>query len=287
MHSREKALSEKRLFIRRMTTNPHDLNTYLEVAREAALHAGVILKEHFGKVCPSMIDEKAKNDYVTDVDKKSEEIIKGHIKSHFNNHGILAEESLEEKNTSAFLWIIDPLDGTLNYIHGLPNFAISIALEIEGNLAVGLIYDPLRENTYSAMKGHGSFKNNKRIQVSHSKTLNTSLIATGFPYRIKDIIDPYLKVFKDFFMCATGIRRGGSACLDLAYTAEDIFGGFFECALSPWDMAAGALLVEEAGGMVTDFKGNDQYLKTGNIIAGSKGVHHEMLEIIQKPLRSE
>ncbi|GAN33647.1 MAG: inositol monophosphatase [Candidatus Brocadia sinica] len=268
-----------------MTTNPHDLNTYLEVAREAALHAGVILKEHFGKVCPSMIDEKAKNDYVTDVDKKSEEIIKGHIKSHFNNHGILAEESLEEKNTSAFLWIIDPLDGTLNYIHGLPNFAISIALEIEGNLAVGLIYDPLRENTYSAMKGHGSFKNNKRIQVSHSKTLNTSLIATGFPYRIKDIIDPYLKVFKDFFMCATGIRRGGSACLDLAYTAEDIFGGFFECALSPWDMAAGALLVEEAGGMVTDFKGNDQYLKTGNIIAGSKGVHHEMLEIIQKTFK--
>lgn len=285
MHSREKALSEKRLFIRRMTTNPHDLNTYLEVAREAALHAGVILKEHFGKVCPSMINEKAKNDYVTDVDKKSEEIIKGHIKSHFNNHGILAEESLEEKNTSAFLWIIDPLDGTLNYIHGLPNFAISIALEIEGNLAVGLIYDPLRENTYSAMKGHGSFKNNKRIQVSHSKTLNTSLIATGFPYRIKDIIDPYLKVFKDFFMCATGIRRGGSACLDLAYTAEDIFGGFFECALSPWDMAAGALLVEEAGGMVTDFKGNDQYLKTGNIIAGSKGVHHEMLEIIQKTFK--
>lgn len=268
-----------------MTTNPHDLNTYLEVAREAALHAGDILKEHFGKVCPSMIDEKAKNDYVTDVDKKSEEIIKGHIKSHFNNHSILAEESLEEKNTSAFLWIIDPLDGTLNYIHGLPNFAISIALEIEGNLAVGLIYDPLRENIYSAMKGHGSFKNNKRIQVSHSKTLNTSLIATGFPYRIKDIIDPYLKVFKDFFMRATGIRRGGSACLDLAYTAEDIFGGFFECALSPWDMAAGALLVEEAGGVVTDFKGNDQYLKTGNIIAGSKGVHHEMLEIIQKTFK--
>jgi len=269
-----------------MTMNPNDLNTYLEVAKEASLRAGVILKEHFGKVCPSMIDEKAKNDYVTDVDKKSEEIIKGYIKTHFNNHDILAEESFEERNASPFLWIIDPLDGTLNYIHGLPSFAVSIALEIKGDLVVGLIYEPLRENIYSAMKGHGSFKNNKRIHVSHSSTLSSSLIATGFPYRIKDIIDPYLKVFKDFFMQATGIRRGGSACLDLAYTAEGIFGGFFECALSPWDMAAGALLVEEAGGVVTDFKGDRQYLKTGNIVAGTKGVHSEMLRIIQETFRN-
>ncbi|MFN3533148.1 MAG: inositol monophosphatase family protein [Candidatus Brocadia sp.] len=266
--------------------NTGNLNNYLEVAREAALRAGIVLKEHFGKVCPSMIDEKAKNDYVTEVDKKSEEIIKGYIKSHFSNHSMMAEESLEEKDDSAFLWIIDPLDGTLNYIHGLPSFAVSIALEIEGNLAVGLIYEPLRENIYAAMKGHGSFKNGKRIHVSRSSTLSTSLIATGFPYRIKDIIDPYLKVFKDFFMHATGIRRGGSACLDLAYTAEGIFGGFFECALSPWDMAAGALLVEEAGGVVTDFKGDKQYLKTGNIIAGTKVIHQEMLKIIQATFKN-
>ncbi len=269
-----------------MTTSPDDLNTYLQVAREAALRAGVVLKEYFGKVCPSMIGEKAKNDYVTEVDKRSEEIIKGYIRSHFRTHNILAEESLEEKSTSPFLWIIDPLDGTLNYIHGLPTFAVSIALEIEGALAVGLIYEPLRENIYSARKGHGSFKNNKRIHVSRSGTLSASLIATGFPYRIKDIIDPYLLVFKDFFMHATGIRRGGSACIDLAYTAEGIFGGFFEYALSPWDMAAGALLVEEAGGRVTDFKGNDHYLKTGSIIAASKGIHHEMLTIIQKTFKN-
>lgn len=269
-----------------MTTNPVDLSKYLEVAREAALRAGVVLKEHFGKVCPSMIDEKAKNDYVTEVDKKSEEIIKGYIKAHFSNHNILAEESLEEKGTSDFLWIIDPLDGTLNYIHGLPSFAISIALKIEENLVVGLIYESLRENIYSAIRGRGAFKNGKRIRVSLFSTLSTVLIATGFPYRIKDIIDPYLKVFKDFFMSATGIRRGGSACLDLAYTAEGIFGGFFECALSPWDMAAGALLVEEAGGIVTDFKGDKQYLKTGNIVAGAKGVHQEMLKIIQNTFKN-
>ena len=171
------------------------------------------------------------------------------------------------------------------YPRPLPCFAVSIALEIEGELAVGLIYEPLRENIYSAIKGHGAYKNGIRIHVSHSKTLNTSLIATGFPFRIKDIIDNYLKVFKELFMHATGIRRCGSACLDLAYTAEGIFGGFFECSLSPWDMAAGALLVEEADGVVTDFKGSGLYLKTGNIIAGAKGVHQEMLNIIQKTFK--
>ena len=262
-----------------------NLNKFLEVAKEAALRAGVVLKERFRKLCPSMIDEKAKNDFVTEADKKSEEIIKGHIRSQFNNHDILAEESLAVRNDSPFLWIIDPLDGTLNYIHGLPCFAVSIALEIEGELTIGLIYEPLKENIYSAIKGQGAFKNGKRIHVSRSNTLNTSLIATGFPFRIKDIIDNYLKVFKELFMHATGIRRGGSACLDLAYTAEGIFGGFFECSLSPWDMAAGALLVEEADGVVTDFKGSDLYLKTGNIIAGAKGVHQEMLNIIQKTFR--
>ena len=269
-----------------MTTNLNDLNKYLDVAKEAALTAGIVLKERFRKLCPSMIDEKAKNDFVTEADKKSEEIIKSHIRSHFNNHDILAEESLAERSASHFLWIIDPLDGTLNYIHGLPCFAVSIALEIEGELAVGLIYEPLRENIYSAIKGQGAFKNGKRIHVSHSNTLNTSLVATGFPFRIKDIIDNYLKVFKELFMHATGIRRGGSACLDLAYTAEGIFGGFFECALSPWDMAAGALLVKEAGGEVTDFHGGNQYLKTGNIIAGSKGVHQEILKIIQEVFKN-
>lgn len=267
--------------------NTGNLNNYLAVAQEAALQAGVILKEHFGKISPSMINEKATNDYVTVVDRRSEDIIKEHIKSHFQNHNIMAEESPAERHSSPFLWIIDPLDGTMNYIHGLPSFAVSIALAIEGSLAMGLIYEPLRENIYSAIRGHGSFKNDRRIHVSSSETLSTALIATGFPFRIKSVIDSYLRVFKDLFMRATGIRRGGSACLDLAYTAEGIFGGFFECALSPWDIAAGALLVEEAGGVVTDFEGKNQYLKTGNIIAGTKGVQREMLKIIQATFRNE
>lgn len=268
-----------------MATKLNDLSKYLDIATESAFRAGAILKEHFGKVCPSMIDEKAKNDFVTDLDRRSEDIIKGYIKSHFLNHGILAEESLAEKTSSPFLWIIDPLDGTANYIHGLPSFAVSIALEIEGNLAVGLIYEPLRENIYSAIKGQGAYKNGKRMNIFDPKPLSTSLIATGFPFRIKDVIDTYLKAFRELFLRASGIRRGGSACLDLAYTADGIFGGFFECALSPWDMAAGALLVEEAGGIVTDFKGGDQYLKTGCIIAANKGTHQEMVKVIQEIFR--
>jgi len=265
--------------------NQNNLKQYLEIAREAALQAGVVLKEHFGRVIPSMISEKAKNDYVTDVDKKSEAIIKNHIRSHFKDHDILAEESAPERYSSSFRWIIDPLDGTLNYIHGLPSFAISIALEIEGEMAVGLIYEPMRENVYSAIKGMGAYKNGGRMQVSGSGSMRTSLIATGFPFRIKDVIDTYLKAFRGLFMRATGLRRCGSACLDLAYTADGIFGGFFEIGLSPWDVAAGALIVKEAGGIVTDFVGGNQYLKTGNVIAGSEGVHAEMLEIIQEVFR--
>lgn len=268
-----------------MIPGQNNLRKYLNVAREAALQAGAVLKEHFGKLNPSMIDEKAKNDFVTDVDKKSEEIIKNYIRYHFHDHDILAEESAAESNSSPFRWIVDPLDGTSNYIHGLTNFAVSIALEHEGELIAGLIYEPQREIIYSATKGQGTFRNDKRIRVSQTETLNTSLIATGFPFRIKDVIDTYLKAFRELFMHASGIRRGGSACLDLAYTAEGIFGGFFECDLSPWDMAAGALLVKEAGGVVTDFKGGDHYLKTGNIIAGTNAVHKDMLKIIQEIFR--
>lgn len=265
-----------------MPMNRNNLKPFLEIAQKAALQAGVVLKEHFGKVSPSMINEKAKNDYVTDVDKKSEAIIKNLVRSHFKDHDILAEESTPERNSSPFRWIIDPLDGTLNYIHGLPSFAISIALEIEGELAVGLIYEPLREIVYSAVKDMGAFKNGCRMQVSSTGVLSASLIATGFPFRIKDVIDTYLKAFRGLFMRATGIRRCGSACLDLAYTADGVFGGFFEIGLSPWDVAAGALIVKEAGGVVTDFTGGNLFLKSGNVIAGSGGVHAEMLEIIQK-----
>jgi len=264
-----------------MTTKPNTLDIYLETARNGALQAGTVLIEHFMKLDSSKINEKAKNDFVTDMDKKSEEIIKNHILSNFQDHDILAEESLAETRNSPFLWIIDPLDGTSNYIHGVPCFAISIALEIYGELSMGLIYDPLSKSIYTATKGNGAWKNSKPICVSPSGSLSNSLIATGFPFRKKDIIDTYLKIFRKLFLQVSGIRRCGSACMDLAHTAEGIFGGFFEYSLSPWDFAAGVILIKEAGGRVSDFEGTDNYFKTGNIVAGSQKIHEEMLKIIR------
>ncbi|MCF6147188.1 MAG: inositol monophosphatase [Candidatus Kuenenia sp.] len=260
---------------------PNALASYLEVAKKAALESGIVLKKHFRKLDPSMINEKAANDFVTDVDRKSEEIIKDHIMAHFNDHAILAEESNAQTHTSPFLWIIDPLDGTANYIHGVPAFAISIALEIEGELSVGLVYDPLRDDIFSAIKGRGALKNSSPIHVSCLQNIKTSLVATGFPFRTKNIVDTYVTIFRELFNHVSDIRRGGSASLDLAYTAEGIFGAFFEYALSPWDIAAGALLVQEAGGITTDFSGKNHYLKTGDIVAGSKTIHTELLKIIQ------
>ncbi|MBM4055174.1 MAG: inositol monophosphatase [Planctomycetes bacterium] len=264
-----------------MKTTQQTLKTYLEVANNAAREAGTIQKKHFRKLNPSMINEKAANDFVTDVDKKSEEIIKDHIAKHFSDHAILAEESSANTHASPFLWIIDPLDGTANYIHGVPAFAISIALEIEGELCVGLVYDPLRDDVFTAIKGHGARKNGNPIHVSRSQNIKTSLIATGFPFRKKHIVDTYVKIFRELFNHVSDLRRGGSASLDLAYTAEGIFGAFFEYALSPWDIAAGALLIQEAGGITTDFSDKNNYLKTGNIVAGSKTIHTELLKIIQ------
>ena len=261
--------------------NTGNLNNYLEVARNAALQAGVVLREHFRKLNPSMINEKAANDFVTDVDKKSEEIIKDHILKYFRDHAILAEESNAKTHISPFRWIVDPLDGTANYIHGVPAFAISIALEIEGELSVGLVYDPSRNDIFTAIKGRGALKNGNPIHVSRSQNIKTTLVATGFPFRTKNIVDTYVTIFRELFNHVSDLRRGGSASLDLAYTAEGIFSAFFEYALSPWDIAAGALLVQEAGGVTTDFNGKNNYLNTGNIIAGSKIIHNELLKIIQ------
>ncbi|MCZ7623608.1 MAG: inositol monophosphatase [Candidatus Kuenenia sp.] len=264
-----------------MKVHPNTLAAYLEVAKQAAMEAGDVLKKYFRKLDASMIEEKAANDFVTDVDRRSEQIIKNHIITHFSDHAILAEESETQTNTSPFLWIIDPLDGTANYIHGVPAFAISIALEIKGELCMGIVYDPIKADIFSAVKGQGASKNGKPIHVSLPKNLNDSLIATGFPFRKKNIVDTYVKIFRELLNHASDMRRCGSASLDLAYTADGIFSGFFEYALSPWDIAAGALLVQEAGGITTDFNGKNNYLKTGNIIAGSKIIHNELLKIIQ------
>jgi len=179
-------------------------------------------------------------------------------------------------------WYVDPLDGTTNYIHAFPMFAASIALEVDGEIKVGVTYDPMRDECFHAVRGSGAYLNGKRIRVSTVSARNRTLFATGFPFRARQYLDDYLELFKYFFNNTRGIRRAGSATLDLAYIAAGRFDGFWELTLSPWDMAAGVVLVEEAGGTVTDFFGGGASLETGHIVASNGRFHEWMLEEIQK-----
>lgn len=249
---------------------------FLDIAIKSARLSGRFIINNLGRLSKGDVNLKAASDFVTYVDKESERIIIETIKDEFPNHTILAEESLKEDGE--YLWIIDPLDGTTNYIHGYPMFSVSIALRHEDEIKIGVIYDPLRDELYTAIKEGGAFLNGKPIHISNVKELRDSLITTGFPFRRKEMIDLYLKLFKNLFNKVSDIRRAGSAALDLAYLACGRCDGFFEIGLSPWDIAAGSLLIKEAGGIITDFSGTDEYLKTGNIIAGIPALHNEVLK---------
>ncbi len=189
---------------------------------------------------------------------------------------------MKEIETDGYRWIIDPLDGTTNFIHRYPVFSVSIALEYKREIILGVIYEPLKSDLFAAQKGRGAFLNGDIIRVSHVTTLRDSLITTGFPFRRKEFIDSYLVLFRNIFLRVSDLRRAGSAALDLAYLACGRCEGFFEIGLSPWDIAAGELLIKEAGGIVTDFGGGRDYLSTGNIVAGGPGIHGELLEEIKK-----
>jgi myo-inositol-1(or 4)-monophosphatase len=219
---------------------------------------------------------------VTRVDRWSEAVIMQTIRDKFPSHLFLAEETLKQEDTGNYRWIIDPLDGTTNYIHGYPMFSVSIALEFKSEIILGVVFDPLRDELFHALKEKGAFLNNNRIAASAVDLLGNSLIATGFPFRKKEMIDLYLEAFKGIFSGVSDIRRAGSAAIDLAYIAAGRFEGFFELALSPWDIAAGSLLIREAGGAITDFGGGEEYLFTGNIVAGNKHVHPEILKIVKQ-----
>jgi myo-inositol-1(or 4)-monophosphatase len=257
------------------------LNGPLEIAVKAAKLAGLIIVEHLGKISKGDIDLKQASDFVTVVDRKSEKIIIDTIKGHFPDHLFLAEESLKECSKGTYRWIIDPLDGTTNYIHNYPVFSISIALEFDGEIITGITLDPLRNELFWAEKGSGAYMNCSPIEVSKSQ-MNESLVTTGFPFRSKEITDSYLQLFKNIFLRVSDMRRGGSAALDLAYLACGRCDGFFELGLSPWDIAAGSLLIKEAGGIVTDFGGGDDYISIGNIVAGNPEVHKEILGEVKK-----
>ncbi|OHE55520.1 MAG: inositol monophosphatase [Thermodesulfovibrio sp. RBG_19FT_COMBO_42_12] len=258
---------------------------FLDTAIKAARLAGPAIIDNLGKISKRDISLKMASDFVTSVDRESEGIIIGTIKESFPHHLILAEESIKEYAGEEYRWIIDPLDGTTNYIHGYPVFSVSIALEYKREIILGVVFDPLRNDLFLTEKGAGAFLNGHPIRVSEINEIKECLITTGFPFRKKEIIDTYLNLFKNLFLKVSDLRRAGSAALDLAYLACGRCDGFFEIGLSPWDIAAGSLLIEEAGGVVTDFAGGNDYIWTGNIVAGNTVVHNGILTEVKNIFR--
>ncbi len=257
-----------------------------EVAITAVRRAGEVLMRHFGTIEAAQIDNKQAFDFVTYVDKKSETVLIDHLGAAFPDHAFYAEES-QRARAGGYRWIIDPLDGTTNYIHGVANFSISVALEHERQIILGIVFDPCRDELFSAVKGGGAFLNGRAIRVSAVNHPALSLLGTGFPFKNKQHLDSYLASFSALFQQVSGIRRLGSAALDLAYVACGRFEGFWELGLSPWDVAAGALLVVEAGGMMSDFAGGDQEVWNGHVVASNGLLHPLLLAATRKYLSPE
>lgn len=256
------------------------MHPMLNIAVRAARNAGDIIQRSSENVGQLTVNKKSKNDFVSEVDRTAEREIIQVIKYAYPDHSIIAEESGEHKGND-YTWIIDPLDGTTNYLHGYPQYAVSIALKHKGKTEVGVVYDPLRDELFTAEKGGGAMLNNRRIRVTKQTELSTALIGTGFPFKYPQHLDAYLSMFKTLTPKTAGIRRAGSAALDLAYLAAGRLDGFWEIGLKEWDMAAGILLVQEAGGVVTDFSFNDNFVKSGNIITGNPKMHQAIYQAIE------
>ncbi len=259
------------------------MHPMLNIAVRAARGAGNVLLRYYDRVDSLKVTTKGKNEFVSEVDRAAEQIIIETLRNSYPNHAILAEESGRSEGNE-YEWVIDPLDGTTNYLHGFPQFSVSIALKHKGVLEHGVVYDPLSEEMFTTSRGSGAFLNDRRIRVSPRKGLDGALIGTGFPYRDHSHIDAYMKVFQQLIQETAGIRRPGSAALDLAYVAAGRLDGFWEFGLSEWDMAAGALLVREAGGTVTDLSGSDRFLDSGNVVAGGIKTHGALLSAIRPHL---
>ncbi len=259
------------------------MHPVLNILIKAARRASKIINQASMDLEHLQITTKRQSDFVTEVDKKAEAAIIEVLREAYPEYGILAEESGQTAGIAAgseYQWIIDPLDGTTNFIHGLPQYAVSIALAHRGQITQSVVYDTARNEMFTASRGGGAFLNERRIRVSKCLRLEDALIGTGFPYRVYDHIDAYLAIFKELARKTAGMRRPGAASLDLAYVACGRFDGFWEFGLSPWDIAGGALLISEAGGLLSDLAGNENYLQTGNIVAGTPKVFAQLLQVI-------
>lgn len=254
----------------------------IEVAIEAARRGAAVLLKYWEQLGKDDADTKARNDWVSAADRESEAAIFAFISEQRPGDLCLGEESGMSEGTGPRTWIVDPLDGTSNYLQHFPFWSISIALRREKEMIAGVIYEPLRDIFFTAEKGGGAFRDGARMRVSDHERVEASFLATGFPFRAQEYVETYVGIFTDVIRVSKGVRRAGSAALDLAYTAAGVFDGFFEMHLSPWDVAAGSLLVTEAGGIVTDFSGGQRWLERGNIVGATPGVHAELMKIIAK-----
>jgi len=261
----------------------------VNIALRAARQAGNLIRRAAENNDPLSVDRKAANDFVTQVDRAAEARIIEAIRKAYPEHGILAEESGEQPGTgdgADYLWVIDPLDGTTNFIHGLPQYAVSIALKVKGKVEHAVVYDPLREEEFTASRGRGAALNGRRLRVTNRAGLDGALIGTGFPFRKDQLayMDAYMGMFRAVAESTAGLRRPGAAALDLAWVAAGRLDGFFELGLQEWDMAAGTLLITEAGGLVGDVAGGHGHFQRGNIVAGTPKVFKGLLQKIKPHL---
>jgi len=262
------------------------MHALLNVAVMAARRAGSTLIRKMVNLGKLKIEEKGHNDYVSDADRAAEKAVIDCILKHYPDHAILAEES-GRQGESDTVWIIDPLDGTTNYLHGFPVFAVSIGVQIKGRMEHGVVYDPMRQELFTASRGQGAQVDGHRIRVSGQKQLERALIGTGFPYRrVDDELGPYMDMLAKVLKSTSGVRRPGAAALDLAYVAAGRLDAFWETGLKSWDLAAGSLIIREAGGMVSGLDGSENYLDTGHILTGTPKIYRDVARLCASEIKA-
>src|SRR3982751_1674181 len=258
------------------------MHPMLNTAVKAARKAGSIINRASFDIDKLTIRKKRQNDFVSEVDEAAEEAIISVLRDAYPDHGILAEESGRTDTKSDYLWVIDPLDGTTNFLHGFPQYCVSIGLLHKGKPTQAVVFDTNRNELFTATKGVGAYLNDRRIRASRTDKLEDALVGTGFPFREVGHLDDYLRMFRNVTKATSGIRRPGAAALDLAWVACGRIDGFWEMGLSPWDMAAGALLVREAGGLIGDLEGNEAYLDSGRVVATNSKLFSAFLQLLKQ-----
>lgn len=256
------------------------MHPMLNIAVRAARKAGDIIIRACDQIDSLTITSKSPNDFVSEIDQRAERAIIQTLHKAYPDHAMLAEES-GNQGENEYEWIIDPLDGTTNFLHGFPQYAVSIALRHKTTLQIAVVYDPFKQELFTASRGEGAQLNGKRIRVANRRTLEGALLGTGIPFSDVDLLETHLKTIRALIPGTAGVRRAGSAALDLAYVAAGRLDGFWEFNLNPWDMAAGILLIEEAGGLVGDLQGGFDYMKSGNVLAANPRIFKQMLQLLQ------